>query len=87
MVKGGTLTQGHWKANLCYLQGEAQVHLAAVLLLRVKNHCNCRAALQCKPNYANKVLHRPSALLRIPSVCEAAAKQSWHWQWPGCVPR
>lgn len=81
------LTQGHWKANLFYLQGEAQVHLAAVLLLRVKNHCNCRAALQCKPNYANKVLHRPSALLRIPSVCEAAAKQSWHWQWPGCVPR
>lgn len=87
MVKDGTQTQGQWKANLGYLQGQSQLQLAAVFLLRVKNHCTWRVALQCKPNCANKVLHRPPAWLRIPCVCEAAAEQSWHWQWPGCAPR
>lgn len=67
-MKGGTQTQGQWKANYYYLQGQAQLHLSAALLFRARNHCNWRVALQCKPNYANKVLHRPPAFLRIP-VC------------------
>lgn len=34
MVKGSTQTKGQWKANLHYLQGQAQLHLA---VLRAKN--------------------------------------------------